>query len=69
MKDKPIKITGVEKYSAEKKILGYAVCRQWRDNPRNVDVYEYADSRQEAKQMIKKLRKDNRYKWFIGVYQ
>lgn len=66
---KDIEITGVEKNDSNQKILGYAICRQWRDNPNDVEVYNYADSEQEAKNEIKKLPKDTRYKWFIGVYQ
>ncbi len=67
---KPIKITGVEPHDPARRALGYAVCRQWRDNPRNVEVFEYADTDTDAKAMIRKLaRDDNRYVWFVGVYQ
>lgn len=67
---KPIEITGVEPHNPTKRALGYAVCRQWRDNPRDVEVYEYANDAAEAKAMIRKLvRNDDLYKWFVGVYQ
>jgi hypothetical protein len=56
----------------QKKILGYAVCRQWKGSSL-VDVHEYASSEEEAKEIIKqetkRLGKDARYNWFIGVYQ
>jgi len=68
MKDE-IKITGVNPADQSKRIFGYSVCRQWRDNPTNVDVWEYADTEKEAKQIIREQKKDNRFKWFIGVYQ
>jgi hypothetical protein len=66
---KEIPITGVKPANAEKRIFGYAVCRQWKDNPNNVDVWEYADSESEAKAMIRSLKKDSRFRWFVGVYQ
>jgi hypothetical protein len=66
---KEIPITGVKPANAEKRIFGYAVCRQWKDNPSNVDVWEYADSEREAKAMIRSLKKDSRFRWFVGVYQ
>lgn len=67
---KPIELTGVKPHNPAKPALGYAVCRQWRDNPRNVEVVEYADTDAEAKAMIRKLaRDDTRYVWFVGVYQ
>ena len=69
MAAKKILITGVTEADTEKKIFGYAVCRQWRDNPTNVEVWEYADSDEEAKAMIRNLKKDNRYRWFVGVFQ
>lgn len=63
-------ITGVKPHDPKKRPLGYAVCRQWRDNPRDVEVYEYADTEADAKAMIRKLaRNDSRYVWFVGVYQ
>lgn len=65
----PIEITGVRTHEPEKRALGYAVCRQWRDNPGSVDVYEYADTEAEAKAMIRNLRLDDRYRWFVGIYQ
>lgn len=68
-KQTAIEITGVKPHDQKKRALGYAVCRQWRDNPRNVEVYEYADTEAEAKAMIRKLPRDDRYKWFVGVYQ
>jgi hypothetical protein len=64
-----IEITGVQKHDQDKRILGYAVCRQWRDNPSDVDVYDYAETEAEAKAMIRKLPTDSRYGWFVGVYQ
>ena len=66
---KEIAITGVKHASPEKRIFGYAVCRQWKDNPANVDVWEYADSESEAKSIIRGLKKDLRFRWFVGVYQ
>lgn len=67
---KPIEITSVKQHNPNKPVLGYAVCRQWRDNPRNVELYEYVDTESDAKAMIRKLaRDDNRYVWFVGVYQ
>ena len=68
MNNNKIKIS-VALHDKNKPIFGYAVCRQWRDNPLNVDVHEYADSVQEAKEMIRKEKKDDRFIWFIGVYQ
>ena len=65
---KQIKIS-VAPYDKNKPILGYAICRQWADNPMNPDVHEYADSVEEAKEYIRKQKKDERYIWFIGVYQ
>lgn len=62
-------ITGIDSIDADKKIIGYAVCRQWRDNPKDVEVYEYVDSNIEVKEMIRKLPKSSRYKWFVGTYQ
>jgi hypothetical protein len=65
-----IKITGAQSHDPAKRVLGYAVCRQWRDNPRNVEVFEYADTEAEAKSVIRKLaRDDGRFVWFVGVYQ
>jgi hypothetical protein len=59
-------------YDKTKKILGYAVCRLWADS-HTTEVFEYADSKEEAKEIIRaakrKLGKDSRYVWFIGVYQ
>lgn len=70
MKKKPIELTGAKPHDPAKRALGYAVCRQWRDNPRNVEVYDYADTKAEAKDMIRKLPRDeSRYVWFVGVYQ
>jgi len=66
---KEIKITGVKPAEKSKTVFGYSVCRQWRDNPSNVEVWEYADSKQEAQQIIKGQKKDDRFKWFVGVYQ
>jgi hypothetical protein len=65
-----IEITGVKTHDKTKRIIGYAVCRQWRDNPKDVEVYEYADSAEQAKSIIRSLPKDrNLYEWFVGVYQ
>jgi hypothetical protein len=62
----------VSSHDKQKKILGYAVCRQWKGSSL-VDVHEYASSEEEAKDIIrqetKRLGKDSRYKWFVGVYQ
>jgi hypothetical protein len=62
----------VSPHDKQKKILGYAVCRQWKGSS-HVDVHEYASSVNEAKDIIrqekKRLGKDARYKWFVGVYQ
>jgi hypothetical protein len=69
MQKESISITGIDPADPDKRILGHAVCRQWRDNPKDVEVYEYADSNREAKEIIKKLPKSTRYKWFVGVYQ
>ena len=66
---KQIEVTGVSPCDKEKPALGYAVCRQWRDNPKNVEVYEYADAEEEAKAMIRTLPKNDNYLWFVGVYQ
>jgi hypothetical protein len=65
---KKIKIS-IAPHDKTKKIFGYAVCRQWADNPNNVDVYEYADSEQEAKDLIRQQKKDERFLWFVAVYQ
>jgi hypothetical protein len=64
-----IAITGVQNHDPNKRILSYAACRQWRDNPSDVDVYDYAETEAEAKAMIRKLPADSRYGWFVGVYQ
>lgn len=66
---KRIQITGVTKQDLTKPIIGYAVCRQWRNNPNDVEVYDYADDKQDAKDQIKELKKSDEYKWFVGVYQ
>lgn len=66
---KQIEITGVQSHDKEKPALGYAVCRQWIDNPKNVEVYEYANTEKEAKAMMRTLPKDENYLWFVGVYQ
>ena len=64
---KKIEITGVGQMDTERLVIGYAVCRQWRDNPRDVEVFEYADSEKHAKEMIKKLPKnEEQYVWFVG---
>ena len=52
-----------------KTIFGYAIYRAWKDNPKNVDVVEYADSQEQAKQYIKQQKKDARFEWGVGAYQ
>ena len=62
----------IQDYDKKKKILGYAVCRLWRDSLKT-EVWEYATTKAEANAIIyqekKRLGKDNRYVWFVGVYQ
>ena len=70
---KKIPITGVTPHDQHARILGYAVCRQWKDNPKNVDVYEYAESLLEARGILsnckREQKEDGTFSWFIGVYQ
>lgn len=68
MKSK-IKIS-LESHNPNTYPLGYAVCRQWEDNPHDVEVVEYAKTFVEANQIMRKLaKKDNRCVWFVGVYE
>lgn len=47
----------------------YAVLRRWLDNPSDFEVYEYAESEEEARQIIRSLPTSNQYRWEIGKYE
>lgn len=55
--------------AVERKAKPYAVLRRWEDNPGDFEVYEYAESEQEAKEIIAKLPKSPRYRWEVGKYE
>ena len=64
MNDDPL-----EPANPKKKILGYAVYKAWKDNPKDVQVEEYFKTEDEAFSFVKKQKKDARFEWGVGAYQ
>jgi hypothetical protein len=51
------------------KPLGYALCKRWKDNPKDLAVHEYYDTLEDVKEAKRNEKKDPRYTWVIAEYK